>query len=68
MKLGSHWIAVEERLPERNVRVLTCLSDGVMETNFVLPVGKWYQRYGDREVTHWMPLPPRPLPKKGGAN
>jgi hypothetical protein len=58
---GAQWRPMQEGVPEINLAVLTFLSDGSQETNWYLPAGKWYQRYGDREVTHWMPLPDPPV-------
>ena len=61
----QEWISVEERLPEKNVRVLVYLktdrsytkidTDRLDDRGFV----RWY-----KDVTHWMPLPEAP---KGGA-
>ena len=61
----SEWISVDERLPEKDVRVLVYLNtdlsytkidtDSLDDRGFV----RWY-----KDVTHWMPLPEAP---KGGA-
>ena len=63
----SEWISVDERLPEKDVRVLVYIKSDRSYTNidtdrlddrgFV----RWY-----KDVTHWMPLPEAPK-MKGGA-
>ena len=62
----SEWISVEDRLPEKNVRVLVYIKSSRSYTRFDT------DRLDDRgfvrwfnDVTHWMPLPE--APKKGGA-
>lgn len=62
----QEWISVEERLPEKDVRVLVCIKSDRSYTNidtdrldnrgFV----RWY-----KDVTHWMPLPEAPKMKGG---
>ena len=64
-KFGE-WTSVEDRLPEKNVRVLVYIKSSRSYTRFDT------DRLDDRgfvrwfnDVTHWMPLPE--APKKGGA-
>lgn len=63
----QEWISVEERLPEKNVRVLVYIKSSRSYTRFDT------DRLDDRgfvrwfnDVTHWMPLP-EPPKMKGGA-
>ena len=63
----QEWISVEDRLPEKNVRVLVCIKSNRSYTRFDT------DRLDDRgfvrwfnDVTHWMPLPEAPK-MKGGA-
>lgn len=63
----SEWISVEDRLPEKNVRVLVYIKSSRSYTRFDT------DRLDDRgfvrwfnDVTHWMPLP-EPPKMKGGA-
>ena len=63
----QEWISVDERLPEKNVRVLVYIKSNRSYTRFDT------DRLDDRgfvrwfnDVTHWMPLPEAPK-MKGGA-
>ena len=68
----SEWISVEERLPEKDVRVLVWLTEGASSytridtdrrTDTELYGERWARWFND--VTHWMPLP-EPPEMKGG--
>lgn len=62
--IKQEWISVEDRLPEKDVRVLVYLetdrsytkidTDRLDDRGFV----RWY-----KDVTHWMPLPEPPETK-----
>lgn len=57
------WIDVNERLPEKNVRVLVYLKENVcdytrIDTDRRIDNGQWI-RWGNN-VTHWQPLPEPP--------
>ena len=62
------WIDVNERLPERGVRVLVYLKESVnrytrVDTDRVIAKKVGWVRWGD-EVTHWMSLPEPPQIKE----
>lgn len=51
------WISVDERLPEKGVKVLICWDTGYVN------IGDRFlicQYLNDKEITHWMPLPEPP--------
>ena len=63
------WIPVSERLPEPFVSVLACIPSEaplpIVHESYIADHDKWVciltaERYKSGEVTHWMPLPPRP--------
>lgn len=61
----GEWISVDERLPEKNVRVLVYIKSSRSYTRFDT------DRLDDRgfvrwfnDVTHWMPLPEAPKMRK----
>lgn len=61
--LGQMWVAVEDRMPEKNTPVLVVTSGVVTEMEW--DGYAWY--YGPNEawegcntVTHWMPMPEPP--------
>ena len=63
------WISVEERVPERGVRVLVTLtpdSKGKREVcEAVMKYEQFFETdYGSYEATHWMPLPSPPEEKE----
>ena len=69
MRLGSPWISVDERLPEKHVEVLICTEDyGKNELGFantaVWDGSEWIETWNLKEsihyVSHWMPLPEPP--------
>jgi hypothetical protein len=65
--VGSKWIPVTERLPEKDVRVLVWMQDNEegytqMDTDrfsCTMEQGYHWIRWG-KSVTHWMPLPEPP--------
>lgn len=67
----AEWIDVNERLPERGVRVLVYLKEKVgrytrIDTDRVIAKNVGWVRWGE-DVTHWMPLPEPPrTPKERG--
>ena len=61
----QEWISVEERLPEKNVRVLVYIKSSRSYTRFDtdrLDDRGWVRWFND--VTHWMPLPEAPKMRK----
>lgn len=58
----SEWISVDDRLPERFERVLSCDLDGEVFIDCLEEVTetKGYFAYGGDTVTYWMPLPNLP--------
>lgn len=56
----NEWVSVEERLSERNKRVLVHYSGGQVDIDCLddLHRYRWESLYG--LVTHWMPLPESP--------
>ena len=61
----QEWISVEERMPEKDVRVLVYIKSSRSYTRFDTDRrdGRGFVRWFN-DVTHWMPLPEAP---KGGA-
>ena len=64
------WISVEDRLPEKDVRVLVWLTEGASSyTRIDTDRRTDTELYGERwarwfnNVTHWMPLPEPPKMK-----
>ena len=59
------WISVEERLPERGVRVLVTLTPDSKGRREVCEAALNYEHffetdYGSYEASHWIPLPSPP--------
>ena len=59
------WISVEERVPERGVRVLVTLTPDSKGRREVCEAALIYEHffetdYGSYEASHWMPLPAPP--------
>ena len=61
----TEWISVDERLPEKNVRVLVYIKSSRSYTRFDTDrldnrgFVRWFN-----DVTHWMPLPEPPKMRK----
>lgn len=58
------WVSVEDRLPEKQMRVLVRCNPGGTVVGWLLWDG-WMTDFGNAyngngEVTHWMPLPEPP--------
>ena len=70
-ELARRWIPVEERLPERYIRVLAWVKCDPHEhphgIGFIGSMGFWsldeLRHDPSAEVTHWMPLPEPPMRK-----
>lgn len=60
------WINVEERLPEKGVKVLTCLGPyGLsVDIDFISEYSNENKFHYEPTATHWMPLPDPPKPEK----
>ena len=60
------WISVEDELPEFHKQILFYAGniDGLMKGAFYSHSHRFQDGYGNffykSDVTHWMPLPPRP--------
>ena len=63
MLMKSHWISVEDELPEVCVAVLTTTPHGTQRVGFYED-GWWLANTTDLvrmgSITHWMPLPASP--------
>jgi len=61
----SEWIAVEERLPERNLHVLIHIpADLMTDIGYLDEADVWVHSDGwsvVEQVTHWMPMPADPV-------
>jgi hypothetical protein len=67
--MSGEWIAVTERLPERNEKVLVIDEAGVNVGSYSPMLDDWWSLHNDRmapgpAVTHWMPLPAPPTDAK----
>lgn len=64
--LFPQWISVDDRLPERGIRVLTYNRDRTMDIDLVISASAkhseyWLSARATRDtVTHWQPLPQPP--------
>lgn len=58
---ATNWISVED-LPEDNLMVIDVWSSRINRRLENMPVGliRSYLEGGDRQITHWMPLPAPP--------
>lgn len=62
MRKKIKWISLEERLPTPLENVLVIDKNGNVDIDFMLITTRKF--VGNKEYTHWMPLPEAP---KGGA-
>lgn len=62
LSTSQGWVSVKERLPEPFFHVLIYGTQGHYGISCIDASGGFddYTLYEDEEVTHWMPLPPRP--------
>lgn len=60
------WINVEERLPEKGVKVLTCLGPYSLsvDIDFISEYSDENKFHYEPTATHWMPLPEPHKPEK----
>lgn len=58
---ASAWISVDERLPDGRGYFLAVENNQGIKIHFFTGQGKFY---GNREITHWMPLPAPPGEQK----
>lgn len=64
----TDWIKVSDRLPEKNGLYLACsIFDKFEADKFLYKNGcfhfEWnndWRRCGEKDVTHWMEIPPKP--------
>lgn len=68
------WISVKERLPEDGQKIIAAFHDGgglivdqARYANGEFDFASWVNVWGDN-ITHWMPMPPKPEEEENGAD
>lgn len=65
--VSGRWVSVKDRLPEYSGEYICCLENGAVTYCFWYDIGKEWHLYTNKpvrqhnKVTHWMPLPPKPI-------